>query len=170
MKHLCLLRHAKSSWDDLSLSDADRPLAARGRRAAPQMGAHMRESLLLPEFALCSPARRAVETWDLVAGELGHDPVIEMPPDMYESDPMQMLALVRNIDNLYSSAILIGHNPGLHELATRLIETETSPRIFGKFPTASLAVFEISVERWEDIRPGCGRLTTFIRPSELKGT
>ena len=129
------------------------------------MGAHMRKNLLIPEFSLCSPARRAAETWDLVAGELGHDPVSEIRPEIYDSDPTRLLELVHKIDNLYSSAILIGHNPGMLELATRL--AGSSPDIFGKYPTAALAVFEFPVERWEETYPGRDRLISFVRPSEL---
>src|SRR4051794_27250896 len=112
MRTLFLLRHAKSSWDDSALSDHERPLNDRGRRTAPLMGELMRERGLTPELIVCSTAVRARETAAAVksAGGFAADVVFE--PGVFEASPNTLRAIIAGMDDRYTSAMLVGHNPG----------------------------------------------------------
>jgi phosphohistidine phosphatase len=168
MKRLYLMRHAKSSWETPDQDDIDRPLAPRGRRAAPLMGSHMRNLGYAPSIALCSPARRARETWSCLADALGGETAEEVRPELYDSDPRAVLDLVKSLDDAHSSAIVVSHNPTIHTLALGLIgygANTADP--FGKYPTAALAVLDFDVAAWRDIAPGQAHLVGFTCPKDL---
>lgn len=168
MKRLFLLRHAKSGWDDPGQDDFDRSLTRRGRRSAPLMGRYMQNLGYAPSIALCSPARRAQETWGLVRGALASETVEEMRPELYLPDPRTLLDTIRAIGNAHPSAIVISHNPGILTLALGLSGKDVqSANPFGKYPTAALTVFDFAVETWADVDPGEGRLIGFTRPKQL---
>src|SRR6185295_10490236 len=113
LRRLLLLRHAKSAWPD-GVSDFDRPLAPRGRKAAKRMGAYLRDEQLVPDLALISPARRARETWDRVKPHLG--PVSEhSEPRLYEASVDGLLTVVRETEPAVRTLLILGHNPGLEE-------------------------------------------------------
>src|SRR5262245_5412800 len=114
MKRLYLLRHAKSSWDDESLADHDRPLSARGRRAADAIGTYLREHGIEPELILCSSSTRTRET----LARIGLDGEIER--DLYGASASELLARVSELPPSLGSVMLIGHNPGMHDLALGL--------------------------------------------------
>ena len=170
MKTLYLLRHAKSSWDDSSLSDHDRPLNERGRAAAPRIGAHMRGAGYLPDLVLCSTATRTRQTLDAVLAELGVESAIEFQEDLYLAGPSEMLDLMAAVPDTVESVLMVGHNPGTGVLAAAL-SGDGPPaeihRMMGKFPTAGLAIIELSIDRWKDIESGCGSLREFVRPRDL---
>lgn len=170
MKTIGLLRHAKSSWDDSSLSDHDRPLNARGRDAAPRVGAHMQESGYLPDLILCSTATRTRETLDAVLSELEVEPAIEFQEELYLAAPRQLLDLVRSVPDTVESVLLVSHNPGTGMLAAALSgdgPPQSIRLMRAKFPTAGLAIIELSVDRWKDVVSGCGSLREFVRPRDL---
>src|SRR5579863_2056432 len=119
MHQLLLLRHAKSSWDDPKLSDRDRPLNKRGQRSAAAMRKAMEELGLAPDLILVSPARRTRET--LAALEPWNDtPLVEPLESLYLASAGQLLSVLRQTNETVRSAMLIGHNPGMHELAVSL--------------------------------------------------
>ncbi len=125
MHQLLLLRHAKSSWDDPKLADRDRPLNKRGRRAAGVMRKAMRELGLTPDVVLVSPSRRTQET--LAALEPWDDtPLVEQMETLYLATAPQLLAILRGVNETVRSVMLIGHNPGMHELAVLLASTSTA--------------------------------------------
>lgn len=170
MKTLYLLRHAKSSWDDSSLRDFDRPLSPRGRHAAPALGAFLRNENLIPELVLCSTARRAQETWSLVLGALEAAPAVVESDLLYGAGPGQMLDEVRAHGQGYASVMLVGHNPGMEDLAHALAVSgpgKLMERLYRKYPTATLAVIDVDVDSWSDVRPGTGVLRRFVRPKDL---
>ena len=168
MKRLHLLRHAKSGWDGPEQDDFDRPLSRRGRRSAPLMGRYMRNLGYAPSIALCSPARRTQETWDLVRDALESGTTEEMRPELYHPAPRTLLDTVQAVDDAHESAIVISHNPGILTLALGLIGSGVvSANPFGKYPTAALTVFDFAVDEWKDVYPGQGRLVGFTRPKEL---
>ena len=170
MKRLILLRHAKSSWDQPGLDDFQRPLAPRGRRAAPVMARHLAEAVGLPDHVLCSPAARAAETWELVAGEWGAEPSSEFERAIYMAAPSTLLRLAQHQSDGYRSLMLVGHNPGMEELAGRLCrpgDTLAHRRLREKYPTAGLAVIDFAVDSWSDVDWGAGTLTDFVRPKDL---
>jgi phosphohistidine phosphatase len=161
MKTLFLLRHAKSSWADPQLSDFDRPLNERGLRAAPFMGEIMRNRGYRPEVIISSPASRAKNTALLVAGALGTAEGVQFEGRLYEASPQTFLSVARSIPDDYSSAMLVGHNPGT-EGFVRLLTGKREP-----MPTAALAVIEIAVELWADTDMGGGNLKEVLRPKEI---
>ncbi len=172
MKTLYLLRHSKSSWDDSSLSDHDRPLNQRGRAAAPRIGSYMRGAGYLPDLVLCSTATRTRQTLEAVLPELGGaEPSIEFHEDLYLGGPMGMLDLVASVPDTVESVLLVGHNPGTGMLAD-LLSGQGAPEMIdlmsAKFPTAGLAIIELSVDRWKDTASGCGSLKEFVRPRDLR--
>jgi phosphohistidine phosphatase len=168
MRRLMLLRHGKSDWPS-GMKDLDRPLAERGRQAVPRVAAHMAEEQLFPDLALVSPARRARETWELVAPKLGEVPA-RSEPRFYESPPERLLAVVRELEPDVRSVLLVGHNPGFEDLAKLLIghgDRYAFARMAKKYPTAGLAVIDFPVEDWPAVKPGSGRLDRFVTPKSL---
>jgi phosphohistidine phosphatase len=172
MHQLLLLRHAKSSWDDAALPDRDRPLNKRGRRAAAAMRQAMQGLGLVPDLVLVSPARRAQETlaslepWD-------ETPLIEPVESLYLATAPQLLSVLQDVNETVRGVLLIGHNPGLHELAVLLAGTqlatagEMAQRVAAGFPTAALAEFSIATP-WQQLAAGGGRLMRFLAPRDLR--
>lgn len=173
MRQLLLLRHAKSSWDDVSLPDRERPLNPRGRQAAAAIRQAIHRLGLMPDLILVSPARRTMET--LAALEPWDDtPLIEPLDSLYLADPTQLLAALHTVPETVRSVMLIGHNPGLHDLAMALTGAEALTRgtaeeraLAGGFPTGALAEFTIA-GAWWDLRAGGGRLVRFLTPRALE--
>jgi phosphohistidine phosphatase len=173
MRTLSLLRHAKSSWDDPTLADFDRPLNARGRRAAPVMGRHMRAIGLAPDHVLCSPAVRTRETARLALESLGlPELAVTYDDSIYEASHEALLARLGRVPATASHVLLIGHNPGLHELTLDLLDGRipaAQKRLGEKLPTGALVVLALDIAAWSAIRRGCGRLQHHATPRELDG-
>ena len=173
MRQLMLLRHAKSSWDDASMPDRDRPLNTRGRRSAAIMRQAMRDLGLAPDVVLVSTAKRTLET--LEALEPWDDtPLVEPMDSLYLANPMQLMAALHGIAETVRSVLLIGHNPGIHDLALTLSTPDTSAGLAAKalaegFPTGALAEFVVAGSWW-DLRDGGGRLVRFLTPRMLEAT
>lgn len=167
---LFLLRHAKSSWDDPASSDFDRPLAPRGLKAAPLMGTAMASRNWLPDRVLVSPAVRTRETWNLVAPHLPGSMEVAYPDELYMAAPQQILELIRSAPDTAGVLLVLGHNPGLEELAALLADDGSDADALGrmreKFPTAALARFEFR-GTWRELAPGGANLTHFVRPKDL---
>jgi phosphohistidine phosphatase len=175
MRQLLLLRHAKSSWDDPGLSDHARPLNARGRRNAVAMAQAIRDLGLAPDVVLVSSARRTLQTLEalrpLEAGTL-----VEPMDRLYLADWRTLLGLIQDAPETARSLLLIGHNPGLHELALTLMGGETaaaretsaasSRRLAEGYPTGALAEFAIA-SPWRNLQPGGARLVRFLAPRDL---
>jgi len=174
MKTLYLLRHAKSSWKDESLTDFQRPLAPRGKRAAPAMGAFMAREGHVPDRILCSAARRALDTWDLVEEEmeeaLGRELTAEIREDLYHASPESLLAILRDLPDSLTSVLMVGHNPTMEDLASALAgggDEEALATMHRKYPTGALAILHLPVDRWGEIRQGRAHLHAFVRPRDL---
>ncbi len=170
MKTLYLLRHAKSSWDEPSLADRDRPLAPRGCRAATLIGQHLARFDARPELVLCSPARRSAETLERLLEALGPTaaPRVETREELYLGGQRTLLDAVRELPTDTSRVLLIAHNPDLHELAVSLSGSgEPGPlaALKERFPTGALAVLGLS--DWAEANAGVGRLKEFVRPRDL---
>jgi phosphohistidine phosphatase len=165
---LLLFRHAKSSWDDPRLDDFDRPLAPRGKRAAPLVGREMKKRGWLPELALVSSARRTAETWKLAAAQLPVEPKVEFSRAIYHVAPEKLIEALRAVPENCQSLMLVGHNPGLEELAVMLAGPGSDDKALAavkeKFPTAALARFTFDGD-WAELR--LAALTHFLRPKEL---
>ena len=155
------MRHAKSSWDDASLSDFERPLNDRGLRSAPFMGKLMHEKGLEPALVLSSPAERAKQTALLVKEAGGFSHKIQFDHRIYEATPYSLAQVTSEIDDANSSAMLVGHNPGM-EGFIRYLTGNLEP-----MPTAALAVIDLNIDKWNEINDGCGELQNIYRPKDL---
>jgi phosphohistidine phosphatase len=170
MLTLSLLRHAKSSWDNPGAKDFDRPLAKRGETAAPRMGAFMGKHGIAPELILCSPAVRARQTLDLVLPHLAGTPTVEYEEAFYLAAPTVLLGRVRKIGAKVHHVMIVGHDPGMQELAMGLSGTgdaETLAALAHKFPTAGLAVIRFKAREWSKIGPAKGHLELLMTPKAL---
>ncbi len=169
MRQLLLLRHAKSSWDDPRLSDHARPLNARGRRAAASMAQVMRDLRLSPDIVLVSSARRTLQTLEALA-PFEDGPLVEPMDDLYLAPWQRLLEVLRNVPQTARSVLLIGHNPGLHELGLALLGGATphpeAARLAEGYPTGALAEFSIA-SPWPALEAGGGRLIRFLAPRDL---
>ncbi|MFG1479406.1 histidine phosphatase family protein [Xanthobacter sp. V4C-4] len=171
MRRLILLRHAKSDWPD-GVVDQERPLAPRGRSAAPRIGAYIAQQGLGADRVLVSPARRTRETWELVSGKMPPVPTMASEPRLYDASAARLLAVVREQPRQIHTLMLIGHNPGMEDLASTLVAGGSAPdleRLSEKFPTGALAVIDLPVDDWCAATPGSGRLDRFVVPRDLAG-
>lgn len=160
-KRVLLLRHAKSSWDDPALADHDRPLAPRGRKAAKLIGAHLRHEQISITLVLCSSARRARETLELVApsGE------VRIESELYGASADQLLERLRHVPDEADAVLLIGHNPSIQDLAVDL-SADGGELARRKFPTCALAMLTLSGP-WHALEPRHAELLAFVTPREL---
>ncbi len=167
MKRIYLLRHGKSSWDDPSLPDAERPLAPRGRKAARRIADHLRVAKIRPEVVLCSSARRAVETLEAIRPVL-EDASIEAEDALYAADEDRLLSRLRDLPDDVASVMVIGHNPGLQDLGLLLAAGgEDLPGLREKFPTGALATLEADVAGWRDLGPATARMVGLVVARQL---
>ena len=160
MKILFLLRHAKSSWDNASLADFDRPLNERGNNTAPFMGEVMTRREYTPSIVISSPANRAASTAKLVKESAGFNSDIRYDDRVYEASPNSLRQVASEIDDVLESAMLVGHNPGM-EGFIRYLTGEIEA-----MPTAALAVIELNIDSWSEINADTGKLAELIRPKD----
>ncbi len=162
MKTLLILRHAKSSWKDEELDDHERPLNKRGLNDAPRMGTLIKEHDLVPEYILSSSAVRARHTAELVAEHCGYEGEISGGRELYSFASGDYLDALEKVDDGYSRVMVVGHNPGLEELAEWLTGFYTN------LPTATLAVLRLDINHWSELEEGgVGELVQVFRPREL---
>jgi phosphohistidine phosphatase len=166
MKRLTLLRHAKSSWKDLSLPDADRKLNKRGKRAAPEMGGRFATHYSVDDVLLVSsPARRAITTARLFAEAAGMDmDRIQEDERIYQADARALLEIVRGLDDAWDHVVLVGHNPGF----TDYVNSATK-HFIENLPTAGIAVLRYPVDHWADVGATPAVLAEFAVPKKKKG-
>ena len=176
MRRLMLLRHAKTETDAPSGRDQDRRLDDRGHKDAARIGDWMAEHPPFPDTVLVSPAVRAKQTWD-IAWEAMKDrvdePRVEFVPDLYGADPGQLLETIRTatIPANPKHLLLVGHNPGMHELALMLVgsgDAAGRKALADNLPTSGLAVFDFAIDDWADAAFRRGRLVLFVSPKLLK--
>jgi phosphohistidine phosphatase len=175
-KQLFVLRHAKSSWDDPGLEDHERPLAARGHRAAQLLGEHLRSEGIRPEQVLCSSARRTRETLDGVSP--GGATMIE--PGLYAASCTEVIERLQEVPDGITSVMVVGHNPAMQMLVLRLTGANGEARVSdtadldgsdlgkvrSKFPTGGLATLTFDCQ-WRDLAAGCASLAAYVRPRAL---
>lgn len=170
MKTLCLLRHAKSGWDNPSLPDHDRPLNERGIEAAGKVGRHLKELGIRPDLVLCSTARRAVDTLSLVLDGMGRGVPVEHERDLYLCGERALLERIRAVPDGVGTLLLVAHNPDMHHLAQHLAghgDPATRRAVAEKFPTGGCAILSFETDHWRGVGRGQGTLTAFVRPRLL---
>ena len=176
-----LLRHANSAWPDVS--DHDRPLAHRGQRDAPVKGHWLRKTDHVPDQVLCSTAQRARETWQLAQAKLRAQPPVRFDRRVYMASATALLELIRRAPPATKTLLIVGHVPGVPELALALAAPvpratgdaerdavrAMSEHMAAKFPTAAIAVPEFSCS-WDQLAPGSAHLATFVAPRDVTRT
>jgi phosphohistidine phosphatase len=167
VRTLYLLRHAKSSWADPTLSDRERPLAPRGRRDAERIANHLLRLGFEPELVLCSAAARTRETLELLQPALGTATVM-FEEGLYAASAEELLARLLLVPDAAMSVLLIGHNPGLHRLALVLVSAgEEVGRLEAKFPTGAFATLALE-KTWSRLAPGDAILAAYVVPRQLR--
>ena len=167
MKRLFLLRHGKSAWDDPTLRDRDRPLAPRGRKASKRVGRWVGKHGVRPQLVVCSSAVRARQTLERVLPGLG-EPAVWIEVTLYAASAETLLARVRALPEEVDDAMLVGHNPGLMDLALLLAAPGGNrSRAARNVPTGALVELELEVGHWAAVAPGEARMTRFVLPREL---
>lgn len=170
-KRLILLRHAKSAWDNPSVADFDRPLSSRGRKAAPVVGAWLARRGLVPGLVLCSSARRAAETLDLASAGWQTKPTVRKLKTLYLAMPREMLRRLQAVGREPDVVMLVGHNPGIADLANWLCsqgKAEHRANLARKFPTGAVAVIDFDVEDWAEVDAETGTLVEFATPKQIE--
>jgi len=170
MKRLTLLRHAKSGDDGMVARDFDRPLNAKGRRAARAIGRHMREAALRFDAVIASPAVRVAETLQEVETGYGEGLKPQWERRIYLATTDELLEVVHGAPDSAESLLLVGHNPGLEQLVLMLVPhgvDDARGEVAIKYPTASIAEISFPVDRWSQVDEGGGSLVRFVRPRDL---
>jgi phosphohistidine phosphatase len=172
MKKVTLFRHAKSGEkNNPNVDDFDRPLAPRGLKAAPKMGEAMRGAKLTPDLILCSPSVRTRQTLDLAAAQAWDSPPdVRLERRLYEASPVTLFKALKELPGNAAHVMIVGHNPGLQELAARLAprDSEVRHQFREKLPTAAIVSFNFDIENWKDLKPGTGQLQLSISPATLQ--
>ena len=170
MRRLVLFRHGKAEAAEPGRKDRDRRLAERGRRAAALVGDYLAHHELVPDLVLCSPALRARETWRLAAERLPAPPPQREDDRLYGAEARDLLDVLRQTADDVGTLLVVGHNPGLEELADLLIgsgDAALRAAFHGRFPTGALAVIGFVAPRWVELRRSAGRLDRFVTPKML---
>lgn len=162
MKTLLLLRHAKTSWDDVRVSDDLRPLSGTGKLNVYQMGKFLKNTKLIPDLIISSCAKRAKDTSILLAESIGYNKDIDISESLYETAPKEYINVISEISNKINIVLLVGHNPILENL----IELITNELII--METCSLVQIFLPISKWIEIKmnPKC-KLIKQIRIKEL---
>lgn len=169
MRRLMLFRHAKAERSPPGGRDHTRVLDARGRADAVKLGAIMARHRLVPGRVIVSTAARTRETWALAAGVSASAPPVEYDEQLYDATPHTILQLVRATGPGVGTLLVVGHNPGLQELALMLVGVEEREQV-EDFPTAALAVIDFELDAWSGLTPETGRLARFVTPDTLAAT
>ena len=161
-KTLLVLRHGKSSWEDASLQDIERPLNKRGKRDAPRMGKLLAELGLIPDLIISSNARRANDTAKAVSEYCGYQGIIELGSSFYSADLNAYLEALRLVPDRNTTVLIVGHNPAVEDLVLALTKKITPMQ------TCALARIDLEIDRWRDLDKNIeGNLMKVWRPSEL---
>lgn len=164
-KRLILTRHAKSSWDDPTTPDHDRPLNDRGKAAAADLGEWLASRGYVPGEVLCSDALRTRKTWSGIAPALPGTPILTLKPALYHAGSDVMMAVLRHATA--DTVMMIGHNPGISEFAQRIVASPPLDSEFHRYPTGATLVASFEIDDWKDLDYGLGAVRDFTIPSEI---
>lgn len=160
-RQLLLMRHAKSSWDNANMSDHDRPLAPRGKKAAPEMAEWLKKNDCVPELILCSTACRALETAELVESYLTQEVPMEILGGLYHAPPETLKVVAAQVPADILRVMIVAHNPGMYELLNQFTVKDTP------FPTAAIGCLEAESTSWGQFFSNQPQLKFFVTPKEI---
>ena len=170
MKTIFLLRHAKSSWDDVSLDDFDRPLSPRGIKSCKKIGKYLKKNRLIPDIVYCSSAMRAKQTWELFNRIVDKKENILYEDSLYMSDFSNFINIIKKTKNNFKNLMFVSHNPGIENLALELSKDKSNEiyeKINIKFPTGALIIIKFDLNNWSKVDCKKGKLYEFVKPKEL---
>ena len=173
MKHLILMRHAKSSWSNDDLEDHERPLNPRGQTGAQAMAGWLKNLNATPNAALVSDATRTRETWQILSHKMRLNFEAKISSELYLAGPDQLLSAIQHLPESSDRAIVIAHQPGMSALIKMLSdgsEPASRSRAYSHFPTCATALIDIPVENWSQLDFGKGVFMRFSSPNELATT
>lgn len=160
VKTLYLVRHAKSSWDNPTLDDFERPLNKRGERDAPRMAKRLKEKRVVLDLLLCSPAERTLSTARHFAKVLAvPDSLLTTDKKLYHASSETLLTIIRQLKNSANKVMVVGHNPGLTDFANSLLHEHIV-----NIPTSGMVACTIAVQRWGEVEPGLGKMQFYDYP------
>lgn len=171
MRRLLLLRHARTERDSSTGRDHDRALEESGRLDATAIGTVLAKSGLVPDLVLVSTARRALETWDLVAPHLSPRPEVRVETDLYGAATGALLRIVRSLNSTIRQAMIVAHNPGLHEFALGLVAQDQAgdmDLLQNNLPTGAVAIIDFAVDDWSNVAFRTGVMKKLITPKMLR--
>ena len=170
MRRLLLLRHAKAERLQSGGRDHDRVLTERGRSDATKLGVFLARHGFVPERTIVSASARTRETWALLSSAFGRPPAVDFDERLYDATPQTILQTIKAVARETATLMVIGHNPGLHELAAMLIasgDIDARERLGEGFPTSALAAIGFAADDWSAVHPHGGRLEHFVTPKWL---
>lgn len=166
LRELILLRHAKSDWKEETESDIDRPISPKGKKQARKVASWLHQNQLAPDLILISPAKRAQQTYRRICKECPTE--AQTLEKLYLAELDSLKSILAETPKEIKRLMIIGHNPGLEQLA-RFLTTHADDAEIQLFPTASLAHFVLP-EDWSHLEAGDGKLQQFIRPKDIANT
>lgn len=164
MKTLYLVRHAKSSWKDLSLEDIERPLNKRGKKDAPRMGAYLKSKDVDPDLIISSPAKRAYTTAKLIAKELDYEAdgiVKNKKLYVFDYSGKDVMEVLSKVNNKHDVVMIFGHNPTFSHLSSSFTDEEVD------MPTCGAACFQFDTDKWKEIEDSDAELVFYVYPKIL---
>lgn len=162
MKTLYVIRHAKSSWDDPTLSDFDRPLNNRGKKDAPAMGKRLAQRHVVPDLLLSSPAERALTTCKIIADEIQYPSgKIKTDKNLYHAEDAEILRIIQGLDNKYSCVWIFGHNPGQTDFVNLIADADID-----NIPTCGVVICALDIQSWDEVNRKKGVVTFFDYPKK----
>lgn len=163
MKNLYLIRHAKSDWSDESKSDFERGLSKKGQKAISIMADALKEKKVMPDLILCSAAKRTKLTAKGLAKEMDYCGKIQYMDTLYMADPMEVLDIIKEINDKYDNVFIVGHNPETAELADLMADGHITD-----VPTLGIVALNIPLKHWKNFKPKEAKFNFFIYPKLFK--
>jgi phosphohistidine phosphatase len=162
MKTLYIIRHAKSSWDDPTLTDFERPLNNRGKKDAPEMAKRLEKRNVMPDLLLSSPAERAITTCKAIAEKIQY-PLSKIKTDknLYHAEDAEILRIIQSLDNSYNCVWIFGHNPGLTDFVNLVADAGID-----NIPTAGVVACTLTINLWDEVSRKKGLVTFFDFPKK----
>jgi len=171
MRRLILFRHAKAEPSEPGMEDHARVLVDRGRKDAAKIGVYMAGHGIIPDKVVISPAARTQETWKYTAAAFRPSPAAMSAAPLYDATPHAIFGVIKSVPVSAQTLLIVGHNPGLHEVALMLIASgniDARERLREKLPTAGLIIIDFAFDDWSKLHPQSGRLERFVSPKSLE--